>query len=352
MTQTIYHRRTHSLKKLCLAQNCDAIIISHKENITYLCGLPSFHPTERESFFLVTPKESILYHSLFIKPPTDSNLICIPMTPTHPFQSVVHTYCRDAVTIGIEKKNLTISELERLQTMLPDATFIAIDDFVAKGRIIKDSTEITYIKKARQITAKALKWAQKFSTSKRAQNITETGLRQHIEDHMMQLGADGFAFPTIVAFGDHTAYPHHDPSHRRLTANTVVLIDVGAKVKGYCADMTRTWFVGKPTPLFAQIETIVKNAHHQALILAKNKTHQPTCQEIDATARRVIADAGYGDFFIHNTGHSLGLEAHEPPSIAPGNHSVLQPGIVITIEPGIYLPGKFGYRHEDTVIIG
>lgn len=353
MRITTYHARLHTLKKLFLTHNCDAVIISQKENIFYLTGLASIHPTERESFLFLTPQKNILYHSPFLQPPHQKSwLECIPMAAPHSFQSVIHPYSQSIATLGIEKNNLTITEHERLSTILPHATFSSIEALPRSLRIIKDKQEISLIKKARIITAKVLKWAQKFTASSSALGITEIELKNRIEQQMQSLGADGLAFPTIVAFDKQTAFPHHQPRHHRLIKNSIVLVDLGAKVGGYGADMTRTWCLKKPSPQFSHIEAIVKKAHAAAFSLVRARRDSPvTAQAIDNAARQVITKAGFSANFIHTTGHGLGLEAHEPPSISTENLTFLMPGIVITIEPGIYIPNTFGYRHEDTVII-
>ena len=165
---------------------------------------------------------------------------------------------------------------------------------------------------------------------------------------MLASGSEGLAFDPIVVSGPNTSKPHGVPGDRKLEYGDFVTMDFGAKVNGYCADMTRTVALGFVSEEMSRIYGIVLRAQEQAIGMTRAGV---TGAEVDGTARKVIEDAGYGAYFGHGYGHSVGLEIHEAPNCSPANHEPLSAGVVCSAEPGIYLPGKFGVRIEDVVIV-
>ena len=178
--------------------------------------------------------------------------------------------------------------------------------------------------------------------------MTELHIAALLDQTMRDLGADGPGFGTIVASGPHAARPHHEPSSREIVEGEPIIIDMGARVRGYNADLTRTVWVGEPTAQLRTIYTTVLAANRAAIAGIRAGM---TGGEADALARTVIKDAGYGDRFTHSLGHGLGIKVHEAPSLREGNTDPLVVGQVVTIEPGIYLPEWGGVRIEDVVVI-
>jgi len=176
----------------------------------------------------------------------------------------------------------------------------------------------------------------------------EKDIAWKIETLIREQGADGASFPPIVASGPNGALPHAVPTGRRIRKSEPIILDVGAKVDGYCSDMTRTVFLGNPPEDFKEIYKIVRKA--QLLALESVKPGMKT-DEVDFIARDVIKNAGYGDFFGHSLGHGIGMAPHEKPSVGPLKSEVLREGMVFTIEPGIYIPGKGGIRLEEMVVL-
>lgn len=178
--------------------------------------------------------------------------------------------------------------------------------------------------------------------------LTERQIARRLERIMKSLGGEGLAFSTIVAIGSHAAEPHHTPTTRRLPRGGFVLLDFGCVVNGYHSDMTRMIFLSPPRGKMKEIFKIVQSAQRAAL-----KTVRPNvaASKIDTTARDLIMRAGYGAQFTHSTGHGVGLEIHERPWINKTNSAKLKPNMVITVEPGIYLPGLGGVRLEDTLVV-
>ena len=179
--------------------------------------------------------------------------------------------------------------------------------------------------------------------------MTEFEVAAEMERFMRARGATSTSFFTIVAFGENTADPHHETSGRKLKAEEAVLIDFGCVYKGYCSDITRSWWHGKKEPAeYAKIWKIVDKARKQGI---KAVGIGIPSKKVDAVSRGIISAAGYGPYFTHGTGHGVGIEIHEEPYNSQESSAVLSEGNIVTVEPGIYLPGKYGVRLEDTVAV-
>ncbi|WP_448536438.1 M24 family metallopeptidase [Pseudothermotoga sp.] len=224
------------------------------------------------------------------------------------------------------------------------ALYKPIDHIVEQMRMIKEPQEIEFIKKAIQISEEALLKVLPLVKD----GVAEKDIAAELEYRMKTLGADGIAFETIVISGPRTALPHGRASERKLRMNEPVLFDFGAKFNGYCADITRTFYLGKPDEEFLRIYNTVFEA--QSLALEKGSARM-SGKELDFIARTHIANSGFGQYFGHGLGHGLGLEVHEAPRVNQSNESMLPVGAVVTIEPGIYIEGKFGVRIEEDVVI-
>jgi Xaa-Pro dipeptidase len=211
-------------------------------------------------------------------------------------------------------------------------------------RAQKTADEIAAMREAIRVSEAALEqvmaWVQP--------GMTERQIAKRLDEEMEAFGGQGLAFETHVLIGENSAKPHGITGNRVLHENEFLLIDYGAKVQGYPADITRTFVIGTPTEQMQKIHDVVRRANEAAQAIARPGV---SCGEVDKAARDVIVQAGYGEYFIHRTGHGLGLEIHELPQIAEGVEAQLAPGMVFTIEPGIYLPGIGGVRIEDNVHI-
>ena len=210
--------------------------------------------------------------------------------------------------------------------------------------MIKDAGEIALIKKSASLSDRVLKKVIK----ELKPGVTEKETAAKIHYLIESGGAESFSFPCIVAFGSNSALPHHSPGKTKLKKNDIALIDMGSRFDGYCSDITRTTLLGNVPSKAKEIYRIVKEAQAAALGSIRPGIH---CSEIDGIARKIIADAGYGEFFNHNLGHSLGLVVHERPSFAVNDNTVLKPGMLMTVEPGIYIDGLGGVRIEDLILV-
>jgi Xaa-Pro dipeptidase len=247
-------------------------------------------------------------------------------------------------TIGVEALQLRLLEIRALEHHAPGCRLVTAEDILAGPRMRKDESEVALMRKAitfTQIGLEATAWQIKAGMSER-----EVVSLLTIE--MLRAGAERMAFGPLVVAGPNAASPHTSAGDRPIEPGDTIVIDCGAAYKAYNGDITRTFSVGPLNAEMARVYDIVRAANH-----AGKEAVRPgvTAESVDRAARNVIEQAGYGEYFFHRTGHGLGLEVHEPPYIVAGNRLVLEPGMVFTVEPGIYLPGRGGVRIEDDVFV-
>jgi len=246
-----------------------------------------------------------------------------------------------SVRVVAIEKSASIADFELLKKNIK-VRLKTVADIIDTTRSIKDSSEIAALKTATKMALKALK--ETLPNIK--PGMTENELAGLLNLQIRRHGATD-SFDTIAAFGPNASYPHHRSSERKLKSRDNVLIDFGVKYKGYCCDVTRCFYVGKPTVIFKKIFDTVKKAQAAAIKMIKPGVEMG---KVDAAAREVIRKSGL-PVYGHSTGHGLGLEVHELPVIKPKNKARLEPGHVITIEPGVYMPGKVGVRMEDDILV-
>lgn len=332
-------------------QKLDALLVSHPASRRYLSGLPhdDHGPDESAGILLVGPEAATLLVSrtnLPLAEATTRDDVRVEAW-SHRWPAFVGERLRDAGLrrVGFEERALTVGDWGDIRAAAGDAVeLVAVGDHVEDLRAVKDREELRTLERALDITDQVLAAA----LSQVEVGMTEVALANLIADLMRDLGSDGLAFDTIVASGPHAARPHHDPTERRLAAGEPVIVDLGAKVDGYCGDLTRTFVIGEPTEQFRTIYTIVLDAQEAALRSLKAGMSGP---DGDKLARDVIDGAGYGDQFVHGLGHGLGLKVHESPSLGRTSGDTLRPGQVVTVEPGIYVDGWGGVRIEDVGVV-
>jgi len=233
---------------------------------------------------------------------------------------------------------------EKASQYSPPVELVALSNPVEEIREIKGPEEVEMLSRSAQLMGDVL--AQVIEELRPGQ--VEKDIAWKIETLIREQGADGAAFPPIVASGSNGALPHAVPTERRIGEGEPIILDVGAKLDGYCSDMTRTVFLGNPPSDFKEVYKVVRKA--QILALESVRPGMKT-NEVDSIARDIIKNAGFGDFFGHSLGHCIGMAPHERPSVGPLNPEVLKEGMVFTIEPGIYIPGKGGIRLEEMVVL-
>lgn len=250
--------------------------------------------------------------------------------------------------LGVESEHTSLRHHRELVDRLAEASQTAevrpLDGLVEQQRIVKDAAELVLLREAVRLADDVMTAAGDTLTV----GMTERALSLELERLIREAG-DGPSFPTIVAGGPNAAMAHHTPGTRAIGAGESVIVDLGLQLDGYCSDITRTFAAGGADARFDEIYRIVLEA--QAATEAGTRAGM-TGREADALARQVISEAGYGDNFGHGTGHGVGLEIHEGPTLSPRGANVLPAGAVVSVEPGIYLPDWGGVRIEDLVVIG
>jgi Xaa-Pro aminopeptidase len=248
--------------------------------------------------------------------------------------------------VGFDDAHLTVRAYERLRKLVGEAAeLVAAGGLVERLRAVKDPVEVELMRRAAAIAADLYEWL-----------IVEHGLAGHSEREVAlaleikakQLGADGLSFPPIVAAGPNGALPHAEPGDARIPPDTLVIVDLGCVVGGYCSDCTRTFATGSVSEEAESVYRLVQEAQVAALGGIRAGAD---VREVDSIARRIIDEAGHGEEFGHGLGHGVGLEVHEEPRLSSRGEGKLASGNAVTVEPGVYLPGKFGVRIEDLVIV-
>lgn len=246
--------------------------------------------------------------------------------------------------LGVEAGHMTLAHHTRLTSISRGVRLIPLHGAIEDLRSVKTEHEIRLITRAVHISERAFRLTLKNLRV----GIRESEVAWHMERAMRDFGAEGHAFPTIVASGPHSANPHHANTTRKIRRGEFIILDFGARYQGYCSDITRTVMLGTPTPKQREISEKVKQAQRAAL--AKMK-HGVRCADVDAAARDVIEKAGYAKHFGHALGHGVGLEVHEAPTLSSRSTETLKAGNIVTNEPGIYIPHFGGVRIEDDILI-
>ena len=268
----------------------------------------------------------------------------LEMSRNNPYGKLLNDAIADfgVHTLGYEETYLTVSELMSFESKL-NAKLVPYNEKIYGFRAVKEDWELARMRKAQEITDTA--FAEMLPKIKLG--LSEKQLQAELVYSLLKNGADGMAFEPIVVSGPNTSMPHGVPGERVVQEGDFITMDFGATYQGYCADMTRTVAVGYVTEEMQKVYDTVLQAQTAAIAASKPGV---TGREIDAVARNIITDAGYGAYFGHGYGHCIGMECHEAPNCSPAGERKMEKGMVSSAEPGIYLPGKFGVRIEDVVI--
>ncbi len=336
-------KRIDSLMQ-CLQGKADCALITDNLNRRYLTGMKSSAGT-----VVCFPEKSYLIIDFrYIEKAREIVRSCEVIEQKNTYAQITELLEKHgAKSIAVEAHSMTLQRLSVFREKLSGYDFLTdntLSDALYALRTVKTPEELTKIKAAQALAEDALHaLLERLHTG-----MTEREIALFLDTHMRKHGAEDLSFETIALTGAHTSMPHGVPDNRTVQKGDFVLMDFGAVVDGYHSDMTRTVCVGTPTQEMCEVYEIVLAAQKAGLALAKEGI---TGQALDAAAREVIGNAGYGEAFGHSLGHGVGLEIHEYPNAAPKQEKLLQAGNVVTIEPGIYLPGRFGIRIEDFVHI-
>jgi Xaa-Pro aminopeptidase len=246
--------------------------------------------------------------------------------------------------VGIEAESATVSLERSLAKELSKVEIVPTDSLVERLRIVKDRDEVEETRRAARQAERAFEVVKALLTPE----MTELEVAAELEYQARRFGAKALSFPAIVAVGPRAALPHATPTAAKLKSNDFVLIDWGANSGQYMSDLTRIIVTGKISPKLRKVYGVVLTAQLAAIDAIRPGV---TCEEVDRVARKIISKAGFGRAFGHGLGHGTGLEIHEAPRLAAGQKTKLRPGMIVTVEPGIYLPGWGGVRIEDDILV-
>ena len=339
MNREIIGRRIRAIRKKFNKKKIDSLIVTKPANVTYTTGFMG-----EDSWAIITKRGVyLLTDSRYTEQAEKECIGCRIVSRPNSMAEAVATLLKklkSAQTIAVEKSTSVAafgSLKKRMKLRLK-----AVSDIIETVRRSKDSSEIIAIKASASTAAKALKQTVGYIKP----GVTESELAGMLDFQIRKLGATN-SFDTIVAFGPNASRPHHQPSKRRLKKRDTVLIDFGARYNGYCSDITRSFAVGRPTRFFEKVYEAVRQAQAAAI---QTVVAGVEMVKVDAAARQAIRSCDL-PVYGHGTGHGFGLEIHEMPFLKAQSKGKLNAGDVITIEPGIYIPGKLGVRIEDDVLV-
>ncbi|MCD6309990.1 MAG: aminopeptidase P family protein, partial [Candidatus Eremiobacteraeota bacterium] len=338
--------RIKKLRKLMSENDIEAFLVTGIDNRRYLSGFSGSRGwllilKKRKAFLLTDGR----YWEQAEKESPDFDLVKISTgIKDSIFMSLSDLLSRQKFrgTLGFEGEHITFASYRKLRKYVRGHKLTETSGIVEKLRAVKDSEEINLVRKSVSLNDRVFRKILK----ELKPGITEKEISAKIHYYIESSGGESPSFPSIVAFGPSSAMPHYTPGTRKLKKNDIILIDMGSVFHGYCSDMTRTILFGDVPEKARKIYRIVEKAQKMAISAIRPGVK---CSEIDRIARKIIEDAGYGEYFSHNLGHSIGMAVHEPPSFSPGDHTILKAGMLLTVEPGIYLTGFGGVRIEDLI---
>ena len=329
------------------------LVLNPGPSLSYLTGL-SFHLMERPVLGIFIPGQPV--HIVLPElertkaNSREDDLILYPYEESaesrdQALQDAVGMSGVDGRTVGVEPLRIRYFETRLLQQAAPHVELVPGDPVIETLRLRKDAEEVQRMQRAVQVAEQALD----ASLPRIHVGMTERQIAAELTIQLLRAGSEpDLPFSPIVAAGPHSALPHAVPSDRPLQSGDLLIIDWGATVDGYISDLTRTFAVGDVDPEYRRIHQLTLEANAAGVVRAGPGV---PAGAVDAAARQVIDDGGYGMYFIHRTGHGIGMEAHEPPYLRGDNEADLEPGMAFTVEPGIYLPERGGVRIEDNLVI-
>jgi Xaa-Pro aminopeptidase len=339
-----FQTRRDKLRRLLAKEQLDGILVTSFANVTWLTGF-----TGDDSHLVLGLREEVLVTDSRYTTQLEEECprLRLAVRPTGTTIAEADTKAIGSLRLarlGVEGHSLTVATHEKLVKDVPKVAFTTTAGLVEQLRAIKDPEEIEEIRQAIWYAERAF-GVMKASLAGFA---TEKDAADHLENQMRVFGATRASFPPIIAAGPRAALPHARATDRPLDEDDFVLVDWGARGRLYVSDLTRMIVTGRISPKLERVYGVVLQAQQRAIAAIRPGA---TCQDVDKIARATIADAGFGKHFGHSLGHGIGLAVHEAPSLAPKKDEPLKAGMVVTVEPGIYLPGWGGVRIEDDVLV-
>lgn len=345
------HPRLQTLYDIITTANLDAFALIPGANLRYITGI-DFHLMERPLVVFFAPERA----PVAVVPTLEQDRLAGCGFPVEAFAwsdaegyqgafaAALAALALDGKRLGVEELRMRVLEVRTIVEHAPTTQIVPAGGALAALRLTKDAGAIASLRRAIQISQDALAAV----LPRISPGMTERQIAGQLVVEQLERGGGPHPFEPIVLSGARSALPHGEPGDDRIADGQALLFDFGTTVDGYASDITRTFYVGQPSARLREVYAVVEAANTAGRAAAGPGV---PAQEVDRATRRVIEDAGFGAYFTHRTGHGLGLEAHEHPNIVEGNTQVLEPGMVFTVEPGIYLPGEVGVRIEDDVVI-
>lgn len=339
-----YAARRDKLRKNLRSAGIDALLITNFTNVTYLTGF-----TGDDSYLLLLAKDQVVISDPRYTTQLEQECPGIEASIRPPGTGMVETIAKltkqaKVKKLGIEGTSMTVALRDQIAADLPVTELVSTSNLVENLRIIKDKEEVAEIRRAIWFAERAFGVLRASLRPER----TEKEVADELENQIRLYGGKGCSFQSIIAVGPRAALPHARPTDQKIGADDFVLVDWGADGGLYKSDLTRVLVIGKISPKLERIYRVVLSAQEQAIAAIRPGM---TCHDVDLVARTIIGKAGFGRQFGHGLGHGIGLEIHEAPRLAAGQSLKLEPGMVVTVEPGIYLPGWGGVRIEDDVLV-
>lgn len=343
--------RVARMRELMKTRGIDAVAVVPSANLFYLTGI-QMHLSERVTMAILTPEESHLIVPALEVPRVESRAK-IPLT-LHAWadadwvqagwDSLRRALSLDGKSIAVDFYSARVLELAQLQKFAPNMRLYDASEIFTEMRMYKDAAEVDAMRRA----ARVLESSIEALLSEIRVGKKENEIAARWQWLMFEHGADTIPDPPIVASGPNSALPHTTATSREMETGDLLILDGWCAVDGYSGDITRTFAIGTISDEMKRVYETVRRANEAGRAAAQPGT---MCQDVDRAARAVIRGAGYGEYFLHRTGHGLGLDIHEPPNMMEGDTRVLKNGMTFTVEPGVYLAGKGGVRIEDDVMV-
>lgn len=325
-----------------MKKELDAVLITRRENYLYLSGF-----TGTSAFLIITPDDAILvtdfrYVEQAAKQAPEYEVVLYRGSVFNTFNDILKK--KNIGKLAFEDSHLSVSVFNEYKKKLTVKQFVPLGKTMEELRVVKDAEELKIIRKAVKIADDAFMHILGYIKP----GVMEVEIAAELEYFMKKQGATGASFETIAASGNRSSMPHGVASDKKTAAGDAITLDYGALYNGYCSDMTRTVFLGKPD---GELEKIYKTVLASQLKALEGVKAGLSGSEIDSIARSHIEAAGYGDNFGHGLGHGVGLEIHEEPRLSMTSDTIMRDGMVVTVEPGIYVSGLGGVRIEDMVVV-
>lgn len=339
-----FETRRKKLRTLVRRAKADALLVTNETNVTYLTGF-----TGDSSYLLVTPDSELLVTDMRYDEQLDEECPGLPLEVRGPGQEMLETTVEVIQRAGVERlaieaSSMTVSTREGLERKAKGLSLVSATGLVERLRAVKDKDEIDAIRQACMLARRSFEVVRAGLTGA----MSEKQIAAELEYQARRLGGRGLSFPPIVGVGPRGALPHATLTDKRVEEADFTLIDWGVNEGLYVSDLTRMVVTGRASAKFTRVYDGVLAAQRAGIEAIRPGA---TCREVDTAARKVIEKAGFGENFGHGLGHGIGLEVHEAPRLAKNREDQLEPGMIVTVEPGVYLRGWGGIRIEDDVLV-